>query len=90
MFWNQWEYLGGVCFLTFSDLRHFWWSKGGVENRDGAGGEEGKCFLNCQMVRELALQISFQKYFCTFGSGPKIGAINLLFLKKKYRMAKVP
>ena len=23
----------GVCFLTFSDFGHFWWSKGGVQNR---------------------------------------------------------
>ena len=30
LFWNQWEYLGGVCFLTFYNLKHFWWSKGGV------------------------------------------------------------
>ena len=32
----------GVCFLIFSDLRHFWWSKGGVQNSDGAeaGGKE--------------------------------------------------
>ena len=51
MFWNQWEYLGRVCFLKFFDWRHFWWSKGGVENRDGGGGEVvvGKRFLNCQM-----------------------------------------
>ena len=52
MFWNQWAYLGGVCFLTFSDLRDFWWSKGGVENRDGGGEgaeEGGQLFLNCQI-----------------------------------------
>ena len=39
----------------FSDifyLRLFWWSKGGVENRDGGGGE-GKRFLNCQICRIL-------------------------------------
>ena len=31
---------GRVCFLTFCDLRHFWWSKGGVQNSDG--GEKKK------------------------------------------------
>ena len=43
----------GVCFLTFSDLRHFWWSKVGVQNCDGGGGgegAEGKCFLNGQIT----------------------------------------
>ena len=46
------EIFRGVCFLTFSDLRHIWWSKGGVQNPDGEGeGEkEGrKRFLNCQI-----------------------------------------
>ena len=50
---------GRVCFLTFSDLRHFWCSKGGVQNRDGEeeGEEEegGKCSLNCQI--DLILDI---------------------------------
>ena len=51
LFWNQWAYLGGVCFLTFCDLRHFCWSKAGVQNRYGTEGEEegGKRFLNGQM-----------------------------------------
>ena len=44
----------GVCFLTFSDLRHFWWSKGGVQNSDGEEAAGGKRFLNGQMTVVLS------------------------------------
>ena len=44
------------------DLRHFWWSKGGVQNRDGGGEEgvgvgEGKRRLNCQ-IQQIAIVLS--------------------------------
>ena len=45
----------GVYFLSFSDWRHFLWSKGGVQNHyreEGGEGEDegGKRFLNCQII----------------------------------------
>ena len=58
--------ISGVCFLTFSNLRHFWWSKGGVQNgdREEVGVGVGKLFLNCQIstVSQLVTMTQQSKF----------------------------